>query len=132
MPILITYCGDVKSMHARGLLLSGQGKYPDTIKRNAIGRLSFGKFFCPVAYNENTSIGYGYISQTDLDAGLLADIGIKSLAEGANGIELYDSMTPENKALYETVKPPIKLLDSEGNETGETRFNYHTIIDGGY
>ena len=139
MPTTITLAQDVELMRVNGLVLAHNGKYKHLIRITEEGKLDFHGFFCPVAYKDNASIGYGTLSLTDIqgdeetgEAGFLADMGLICLNHGANGVGLYDGMTLENKALYETVKPRIKLLDIEGNETGETRFNYHTVIDGGY
>jgi len=139
MSYAITYTPNVNAMVAKGLALVAAGKYPRLISKTEEGKLNFHAFFCPVAYKDNASIGYGTLSLVDIqgdeetgEAGFLSDMGLICLNHGANGIGLYDGMTPENKALYESIKPPIKLLDIEGNETGETRFNYHTVIDGGY
>ena len=139
MSYVITYTPNVNAMVAKGLALVEAGKYPRLISKTEDGKLNFHAFFCPVAYADNASIGYGRLSHTDIHgdeetgaAGFAEEMGLICLNCGDNGIELYDGMSDKNRALYELVKPPIKLLDLEGNETGETRFNYHTVIDGGY
>ena len=134
---LITLAKDINATRAKGLALVAAGRFKHLISKTEEGKLRFHAFFCPVAYNGNQSIGYGSLSEADIygdketgAAGFLSDMGLICLNAGDNGIELYDGMSEENKALYRLVMPDIKPTDIEGNETGETRMNCLTVIDG--
>lgn len=133
---VITLCENVNAMVARGLALVDAGKYKHLIRRNKQGKLDFHGFFCPVAYKDNRSLGYGSLSQAEIHgdsengiASFIDEMGFICLNCGDNGVELYDGMSAENKALYESIKPRIKITDIEGNETGETRADYLALVD---
>lgn len=137
MTFAITYTDNIDTVNSKGLSLADAGKHKQYLRRSELGRLVIMRSPVPVAYSGNKSLCFMQLSLADIIGGedgytgLLADLGLECLAysenmpDAYNQIENGDSVT---LAKYESVKPRIKLLDSEGNETGETKFNCHGVL----
>ena len=147
MTHVITYCHDTAELKSKGLALVDAGKYKQYIRRSESGGLDFHKFFVPVAYNSNKSIGYGRLPITDIigdtendTAGFLADMGLIPLAYGGNRAlgsphnQIRNNAGPTlrdgARALYQSVIPLQDVTDIDGNPTGEKRLVMIPEVDG--
>lgn len=158
MPYAITYTDNIQALTVRGLELCEQGKWKQYMHSVSIDddsdgvpdRIALTMVKVDTAYTPNSLASLCLVRLPLMDItsedsenpdyiGFCEDMGLTVLAYGENrGIDCPykqiesgagDTLHANAKPLYESVKPPVDILDGEDNPTGETRFNNHIEFD---
>jgi hypothetical protein len=158
MPYAITYTDNIQALTIRGLELCAQDKWQQYMHSVSLDddndgvpdRIALTMVKVQTAYASDSLASLCMVKLplrdiTGIDdenpdyIGFCDDMGLQVLAYGENrGIDcpykqiesgVGDTLYPNAKALYESVKPPVPILDADDNPTGETRFNYHIEFD---
>jgi hypothetical protein len=154
MPYAITYTDNIQTLTIRGLELCEQGKWPEYMHAVSLDddndgvpdRIALTMIKVKTAYAPSSMASLclvrlplrdiaGEDEENPEYIGFCEDMGLTVLAYGENrGVDcpykqiesgVGDTLSINAKALYESVKPPVDILDADENPTGETRFNYH-------
>ena len=150
MPYAITYTENVIELKERAIALATEGKWPQYLRLTEDNlKLTMVKVDTAYAKDSPRSLCMIMLPLIDILGDeedesyvkFVDDVGLIVLSYGNNRGDndtcpykqiktgSVNLVNPDALALYESVLPPIELLDEDENPTGETRFNQWIEFD---